>query len=112
MDVKSLVEVLFRWIHILMGITWIGMLYFFNWVNGQFAATMDGDTKKKVIPELMPRALFWFRMGAAFTWITDILLVGMVFQMTTVALEQPEAGWTGLQYAILWSFLITPFIYD
>lgn len=112
MDVKSLVEVLFRWMHILMGIVWIGMLYFFNWVNGPFTATMDAETKKKVVPELMPRALFWFRMGAAFTWITGILLIGMVFQMTTIALEHPETGWTGLSYLILWSFLITPFIYD
>ena len=61
---------LFRWLHILAGIIWIGMLYFFNWVNGPFAATMDGDTKKKVVPELMPRALFWFRWGAAWTWVT------------------------------------------
>ena len=70
---------LFRWLHILAGIVWIGMLYFFNWVNGPFAATMDGDTKKKVVPELMPRALFWFRWGAAWTWITGVLLLMLVF---------------------------------
>ncbi|MET0555683.1 MAG: urate hydroxylase PuuD, partial [Vicinamibacteria bacterium] len=54
---ESLVDTLnalFRWLHILAGIIWIGMLFFFNWVNGPFAATMDGDTKKKVVPELMP----------------------------------------------------------
>ena len=56
---------IFKWLHIIAGITWIGLLYFFNFINGHVAGTMDGDIKKKVIPELMPRALYWFRWGAA-----------------------------------------------
>ena len=39
---------LFKWLHIFAGVMWIGLLYFFNFVNGAFAATMDGDTKQKV----------------------------------------------------------------
>ena len=35
----------------------------FNFINGHFSATLDADSKKKVVPELMPRALFWFRWG-------------------------------------------------
>ena len=65
----------FRWIHILAGIIWIGMLYFFNFVNGPFQGTMDGDTKKKVNPELMPRALWWFRWGAMITFLTGWTIV-------------------------------------
>ncbi|MHB8416590.1 MAG: urate hydroxylase PuuD [Myxococcales bacterium] len=76
------VEAIFRWIHVLAGILWIGHLYFFNFVNAQLAKTYDADSKKKVLPELMPRALFWFRWGAAFTWITGICLVSMVYYMT------------------------------
>lgn len=72
-------EQLFRWLHIFAGIVWIGLLYFFNFVNGPFAATLDGDSRKKVVPELMPRALFWFRWGAAWTWITGVLLLILVF---------------------------------
>ena len=53
----ELVHPLFKWLHIIAGITWIGLLYFFNWINVHFAATLDADTKKKVVPELMPRAL-------------------------------------------------------
>jgi uncharacterized membrane protein len=53
----DILSALFRWIHILAGIVWIGMLYFFNFVNGPFQGVIDGDTKKKVNPELMPRAL-------------------------------------------------------
>src|SRR5258706_5103180 len=79
MQATAIFESLFRWIHVVAGILWIGLLYFFNFVNGAFAPTMDGDTKKKVVPELMPRALFWFRWGAAWTWITGILLAGIVY---------------------------------
>jgi len=78
---RDVTEGLFRWIHVVAGIAWIGHLYFFNWVNAHFAATMDGETKKKVVPELMPRALYWFRWGAAFTWVTGLLLAGLVYYM-------------------------------
>ena len=64
-DLKDLVQMLLRWGHIVAGVMWIGHLWFFNFVNGPFAGTMDGPTKQKVVPELMPRALFWFRWGAA-----------------------------------------------
>ncbi|SVC37225.1 uncharacterized protein METZ01_LOCUS290079, partial [marine metagenome] len=68
-----------KWLHIIAGITWIGLLYFFNFINGHVAAKMDGDTKKQVFPELMPRTLFWFRWGAAWTWITGIVLLYVIF---------------------------------
>ena len=79
MDAMNLLESLFRWIHILAGILWIGLLYFFNWVNAAFAPTMDAETKKKVIPELMPRALFWFRWGAAVTWLSGVTLAMVLY---------------------------------
>jgi len=63
---------LIRWIHFVAGVTWIGLLWFFNWVNGPFMASLDAETKNKVIPQLMPRTLWWFRWGAAFTWITGL----------------------------------------
>ena len=75
----DLVELGDRWIHFFAGVVWIGLLYFFNWVNSAFAPTMDGETKKKVVPELMPRALWWFRWGAAFTLITGVLLMFIVY---------------------------------
>ena len=78
----ELIHPIFKWLHIIAGITWIGLLYFFNFINGHVAATMDGDTKKKVIPELMPRTLYWFRWGAAWTWITGIVLLYVLFWTT------------------------------
>jgi uncharacterized membrane protein len=75
----QVLEAIFRWIHVVAGIMWIGHLYFFNFVNGPFQATLDGETKKKVNPELMPRALFWFRWGAAWTYVSGLLLLALVF---------------------------------
>src|SRR5882724_5451478 len=79
MEATEALQALLRWIHIVAGIIWIGLLYFFNFVNAGFAATMDGPTKQKVVPELMPRALYWFRWGAAWTWVTGVLLLVLVF---------------------------------
>ena len=75
----ALLNPVVKWLHIIAGITWIGLLYFFNFINGHVAAKMDSDTKKQVVPELMPRTLFWFRWGAAWTWITGIVLLYVIF---------------------------------
>ncbi len=96
MDVMNLIESLFRWIHVVAGIFWIGHLYFFNFVNAQFEPTLDGDSKKKVVPELRPRALYWFRWGAAFTWVTGAFLLLLVFYHYRNALADPVDGSFGL----------------
>ena len=63
---------LVRWIHFLAGITWIGLLYFFNLVNVPLMKELDAATKGKVMPALMTRALMWFRMSAALTVLAGI----------------------------------------
>jgi uncharacterized membrane protein len=78
-NVAEWLNLVFRWIHVLAGVMWIGHLWFFNFVNAQVAKTYDPDSRKKVIPELMPRALYWFRWGAAYTWVTGILLLWVVY---------------------------------
>lgn len=78
-EVNNAIQLILRWAHVVAGVIWIGHLYFFNWVNGPFAKTLDAATKKTVVPELMPRALFWFRWGAAWTWITGLLLGGLIY---------------------------------
>ncbi len=91
-EVNNWVQLILRWAHVVVGIIWIGHLYFFNWVNGPFQGKMDGPTKKVVNPELMPRALFWFRWGAAWTWITGILLAVLVYYHGKVVFEDPNAA--------------------
>ena len=78
-NVIDLLNLFLRWAHVVAGIIWIGHLYFFNWVSAHFVKTLDAQTKKAVVPELMPRALYWFRWGAAWTWITGLLLGGLIY---------------------------------
>ncbi|HVZ81273.1 MAG TPA: urate hydroxylase PuuD [bacterium] len=80
-----LAEMVTRWLHVVAGILWIGLLYFFNFVNSNFAKTLDADSKKKVVPELMPRALFFFRWGAMFTFLLGLLLIYFVYLSPTGA---------------------------
>jgi uncharacterized membrane protein len=68
-----------RWVHFLAGITWIGLLYFFNLINASFLKSLDGPTKNIVIPKLMPAALNWFRHGATVTVVAGVLLYGHMY---------------------------------
>ena len=78
-NVSEWLNLIFRWIHVLAGVMWIGHLWFFNFVNAQLVKTYTPEGKKQVLPELMPRALYWFRWGAAYTWVTGILLLWVVY---------------------------------
>ena len=104
-------EAIFRWLHVFAGITWIGHLYFFNWVNGPLQAKLDGPTKKVVVPELMPRALYWFRWGAAYTWFTGVLLLMLVYYAGQQALAS-GASWSPGALIMIAVTFIAPFIYD
>jgi uncharacterized membrane protein len=53
-----------RWIHFLAGITWIGILYYFNFVQTPFFAETEAAVRTGAIQKLVPRALWWFRWGA------------------------------------------------
>src|SRR3982074_2218516 len=113
MQAMDYLSMLFRWFHIIWGIVWIGLLYFFNWVNGPFAATMDADTKKKVVPELMPRALFWFRWGAAWTWLSGPVLATLVYYQTKLQFEDPPNGhWTAGAIAMVLVVFFAFVVYD
>jgi len=58
-----------RWIHFIAGITWIGLLYFFNLINPSFMKGLEPDVRGKVFPGLMSRAMWWFRWSAVLTVI-------------------------------------------
>ena len=63
-----------RWIHFLAGITWIGLLYYFNFVQTPFFAETEAPVRTGAIQKLVPRALWWFRWGAMFTFLAGILI--------------------------------------
>jgi uncharacterized membrane protein len=81
-DLYSNIHLLVRWLHVIAGITWIGHLYFFNFVNLPLQAALDDPSKKILNPQLMPRALWWFRWGAMITLLAGIVLFVMVYFYT------------------------------
>ena len=68
---------LLRWIHFLAGVLWIGLLYYFNFVQGPFFAEADAATKSTATQKLVPRALWWFRWGAMLTFLSGVAILGM-----------------------------------
>ena len=70
-------QFLLRWLHFLAGITWIGVLYYFNFIQTPFFGTeLGGQAKSAITRGLVPNALWWFRWGAMFTFISGWLIVG------------------------------------
>ena len=67
-----------RWIHFIAGITWIGLLYFFNVVNVPFARELDPATRAQVMPKLMARAMHWFRWSALITVLAGLAYWGSI----------------------------------
>ncbi|MBT8063383.1 MAG: urate hydroxylase PuuD [Gammaproteobacteria bacterium] len=67
---------LFRWIHLLAGVAWIGLLWYFNFVQGEYFKEAEASAKTDAIRKLVPRALWWFRWGAMFTFISGLAMLG------------------------------------
>jgi uncharacterized membrane protein len=103
-----------RWLHLFFGVTWIGHLYYFNFVQGAFFNETDAATKSNAIQKLVPRALWWFRWGAMWTFVTGFLYLMAYGHMNPGAFS---GGWgiailTGaflgiLMWANVW-FVIWP----
>jgi len=68
---------LFRWLHFLGGITWIGMLYYLNFAHGAFMAKADAPTKSQVMQNLFPTVMWYFRWGAMLTFLSGWAYLGM-----------------------------------
>jgi uncharacterized membrane protein len=95
MDLNALTEPLLRWAHVISGVCWIGLLYFFNFVNVPFQGKMDGPTKKAVNPELLPRALWWFRWAAMATMIFGLVLFWYVYMRQEGVMRDAQKKITG-----------------
>ena len=65
-------QFMLRWVHFLAGITWIGLLYYFNFVQTPFFAETEAGVRTAAIQKLVPRALWWFRWGAMITFLAGI----------------------------------------
>lgn len=84
------IQILLRWIHFAAGITWVGLLYFFVLINAKFLPALDAPTRMKVVPLLMPRALWWFRWSSVVT-----VLAGIWYWMMIVGADARNAQASG-----------------
>jgi uncharacterized membrane protein len=64
----------FRFLHVLFGIMWIGLLYYFNFVQIRKMPEIPAELKPAVSKYIAPEALFWFRWAALFTWVMGVIL--------------------------------------
>ena len=73
-----LLDVLFRYAHIVFGVAWIGLLYYFNFVQTEYVKEADDGAKADVMAKLAPRALWWFRVAALLTFLTGLIMLWWV----------------------------------
>ena len=97
-------QLVLRWIHFIAGITWVGLLYFFNLVNAPFLREVDSSTRSKIVPLLMPRALWWFRWASVVT-----VLAGIWYWMMIVSADahnaQTSAGRAIGSFFVIWTLV-------
>ena len=79
MEETFIYSVLVRWGHVLFGIAWIGLLYYFNFVQTEYVKVAEPDAKADVMKKLAPNALWWFRWAALFTFLTGVILLYQIW---------------------------------
>jgi uncharacterized membrane protein len=107
-DASSNVYILLRYIHILAGITWVGLLYFFNLVNVPFMKEAEAPMKPTIMKSMTLRALFWFRWGAVVT-----VLAGLIYWMIWAASEAHNGGGSvGMLHGTFFGIWILVFVIE
>jgi uncharacterized membrane protein len=95
-----------QWLHVFFGITWIGLLYYFNFVQIPTMPKVPAELKPGVSKFIAPNALFFFRWGAAFTVLTGLLLAWSYNELVEALTLQPSARLIGIG---MWLALIMAF---
>ena len=102
----DLLNSVLRWTHVFFGITWIGLLYYFNFVQTPVMPTIPGELKPGVSKYIAPKALFYFRWGAAFTVLTGLLLAWSYGELVDALTFRPSARLIGIG---MWLALVMAF---
>lgn len=101
-----------RYLHVLCGVMWIGILWYFNFVQIPSMPKIPDEQKPAISKVIAPEALFWFRWGAAGTVLFGMILAGMNgYLHEALTLQQPNIGfgmWMGLIMAFNVWFIIWP----
>ena len=95
-----------RWLHVLSGIMWIGLLWYFNFVKIQSMASIPDEQKPAISKVIAPTALFWFRYCALATVITGLLLAWMQGYIVNALTLQPGVVAIGMG---MWIALVMAF---
>jgi uncharacterized membrane protein len=82
--------ILSRWAHFLAGVTWIGLLYYFNFVQTPAFATFEASSRTEATAKLVPRALWWFRWGAMLTLLSGISILAFQDQFNSDYFTTPS----------------------
>jgi len=103
-------QFVFRWAHVVVGIVWIGLLFYFNFVQVPSFAQFEAATRNEAIDKLASRALWWFRWAAVFTVLTGLLiLVAETFQGKTALFSSnywKSADGTSIATGILFALIM------
>jgi uncharacterized membrane protein len=102
----DLLNGILQWVHVFFGITWIGLLYYFNFVQIPTMPKVPAELKPGVSKYIAPSALFYFRWGAAFTVLTGLLLAWSYGELREALELRPEARLIGIG---MWIALIMAF---
>jgi len=97
---------IFQWLHVFFGITWIGLLYYFNFVQIPTMPTVPAELKPGVSKYIAPKALFYFRWGAAFTVLTGLIVAYLYGEEKALLLNDPNNRLIGIG---MWLALIMAF---
>jgi uncharacterized membrane protein len=109
-DQAALSRIIIRWAHFVAGITWIGLLYFFNVVNVPFQKGLDAETKKKVNPDLLSRALWYFRWGAVVTVLAGLTYYAMYIMAPDANNANAIGGGNINKWLVLFLWILYPII--
>ena len=95
-----------QWLHVFFGITWIGLLYYFNFVQIPTMPSVPAELKPGVSKYIAPKALFFFRWGAAFTVLTGLLLAWVQdYLAEALTFREPyQLIGTGMWLALIMAF--------
>src|SRR5687768_7216316 len=109
-DGAAIARIALRWFHFVAGVLWIGLLYFFNLVNVPVQKGLDADTKKKVNPDLLGRALWWFRWGAVVTVFVGLTYFAMYILKPDITNAFALGGATINIWYVLFIWLLYPIV--
>jgi uncharacterized membrane protein len=103
-----------RWLHVLSGVMWIGLLWYFNFVQTPSMPKIPDEHKPAISKVIAPEALFWFRWAALATVVTGVILASMnMYLVQALSLQRPFTAigigvWLGLVMAFNVWFIIWP----